>query len=75
MSDKLTRTVEHMDWSHKRVQFDGLTIAECARRASEMFNDPGPWIVSDEHCSHKVQCERVCEWRCVALRGSAEGDE
>jgi hypothetical protein len=75
MSDKLTRTVEHEVWMNMKIKFDGLTIAECARRASEYFGDPGPWIVSDEHCKHTVKCERVCEWRCVDLREDPEGDE
>jgi hypothetical protein len=73
MSEKLVRTVRHVDWNHYQMKTTGKTIAESALAASEKFDDPGPWIVSDEHCSHEVRCERVTEWRCVNLRGSAEG--
>ena len=69
----LIRTVKHKDWVHYMCQFENTTIADCARLASERFNDPGPWIVSDEHCTHELTCERVTEWRVVNLRGSAEG--
>jgi hypothetical protein len=69
----LTRKVEHKDWNHMRLEIENKAIAECARIASATFGDGGPWIVSDEHCTHEVLCERVNEWRCVNLRGSAEG--
>jgi len=70
----LIRKVENKNWEHMVIQLNGLTIADCARLASERFNDPGPWIVSDEHCTHELTCERVTEWRVVNLRGSAEGE-
>ncbi len=70
----LIRTVAHKDWAHKNMTLENTTIAECARIASERFQDSGPWIVSDEHCNHELTCERVTEWRVVNLRGSAEGE-
>jgi len=70
----LTRKVENKNWAHMVIKFNGLTIADCAKRASEFFSDPGPWIVSDEHCTHELTCERVTEWRVVNLRGGAEGE-
>ena len=70
----LTRTVRHKYWLHKQCQFENTTIAECARLASDRFEDSGPWIITDEHCTHELSCERVTEWRVVNLRGSAEGE-
>jgi hypothetical protein len=70
----LIRIVQHKDWANKFMRLEDKTISDCARLASERFNDPGPWIVSDEHCNHEITCERVTEWRVVNLRGSAEGE-
>jgi len=70
----LIRTVRHRDWNNKQLTLENKTIAECARLASERFQDGGPWIVSDEHGNHELSCERVTEWRVVNLRGSAEGE-
>ena len=70
----LIRTVKHKYWTHYVCQFENTTIADCAKRASELYSDPGPWIVSDERCTCELTCERVVEWRVVNLRGSAEGE-
>ncbi len=70
----LIRIIQHKDWANKFMRLENKTIAECARLASECFNDPGPWIVSDEYGNHELSCERVVEWRVVNLRGSAEGE-
>jgi len=70
----LIRTVRHRDWNHKQLTLYNITIAECALIASHRFDDPGPWIITDEHCTHELSCERVTEWRVVNLRGSAEGE-
>jgi len=70
----LIRIVQHKDWANKFMRLENKTIADCARLAAERFNDPGPWIVSTEHCNHELTCERVTEWRVVNLRGSAEGE-
>jgi len=70
----LIRTVRHRDWNNKQLTLENKTIAECARLASERFQDSGPWIITDEHCTHELSCERVTEWRVVNLRGSAEGE-
>ena len=74
MSEKIVRTVQHRDYKHKHVQLEGLTIAECAKSASRLFSDPGPWVVKDNLCEHTVLCELISEWRCVELRGSSEGE-